>query len=139
MTPEQIRALRDAATPGPWCLRGATSYDGPRYSVRSGYADSAYPITGTIVSDRERADARLIAAAPTLATLAADALDEVARLRAALDAIRRAHSPLGACLPGCPSWLEDYRVNDCTCGYCDAASDVAEYAEATLAAGGDRE
>jgi len=37
--------------------------------------------------------------------------------RYALEAIVRADSPAGGCLPACASWLEDYRVNDCDCGY----------------------
>lgn len=54
------------------------------------------------------------------------------RFRDALDAIRRAHDPRGSCLASCASWSEDYRINDCNCGYIDAADDAGGYAATVL-------
>lgn len=73
MTPAEIRALRDAATQGPWQV----SYSAGEWAV-----SASRPICTS--TDGSGEDAALIAAAPTLATIAADALDEVARLRKAL-------------------------------------------------------
>ena len=57
---------------------------------------------------------------------------EVERLAAGLDAIRRAGPAGGSCLPECSSWLEDYRANDCDCGYEDAAADAGQFAADVL-------
>ena len=62
---------------------------GVRCEVRAEHPSSAYPITGTIVSDREHADAELIAAAPGL-THAVEALE------AERDALRRQVAELTA-------------------------------------------
>ena len=62
----------------------------------------------------------------------AEARAEADRFRAALDAIARAGETTGCCLPTCSSWSEDYRVNDCDCGYVEAASDPAVFAREAL-------
>ena len=72
-------------TEGPWRTRQSDGMDGPRYSVRAYDSDSAYPITGSIVSDHERHDARLIAAAPDLHRELMEAVGEIERLRAELE------------------------------------------------------
>lgn len=87
ITKEQAAALLADATPGPWVVRGSVSYDGPTTSVRSGYAESSYPITGTLPSDRNVPDAALIAAAPDLAATVIALHDEAAELRATLAAM----------------------------------------------------
>lgn len=88
ITREEAAALMEAATPGPWVVRGSVSYDGPTTSVRSGYAESSYPITGTLPSDRNVPDAALIAAAPTLAATVVALHDRIAELEATLAAER---------------------------------------------------
>lgn len=77
MTPDELRALRDAATPGPW-----SAQDFPYGRERHWYCD------GPEVIDHDgglgEADARLIALAPTLATLVADMAEALAWMRAEL-------------------------------------------------------
>lgn len=86
MTPAEIRALRDAATQGQW-----SAFDQERdpYSRGMGVTGPERDICNMsnlrFFRDEAAANAALIAAAPTLATIAADALDEVARLREAIE------------------------------------------------------
>jgi hypothetical protein len=65
--------------------------------------------------------------------LRADALDaakaENARLRAGIDAVRRANDPKESCLAECASW-NDY--DDCDCGYIEAADDLCGHLLALL-------
>ena len=97
ITREEAAELMQAATPGPWVVRGSVSYDGPTCSVRAGYAESSYPITSTLPSDRPAPDAALIAAAPALASTVVALHDRIAELEATLAAERG--DPAGA-LPG---------------------------------------
>ena len=76
---DNLRALAEAATPGPW------ERDGHHIDNGHGYVVAFCPNTGrSDDSPATAADARLIAQSPTLATDLADALDEIARLRKAL-------------------------------------------------------
>ena len=59
-------------------------------------------------------------------------VDRVEYLSAGLDAVGRAGRTSGVCLPKCAAWNEDYRVNDCDCGYVDAADNSADFAESVL-------
>ena len=77
MTPDELRALRDAATPGPWQIHSEGAY----YDEWSG---DAFWIgkDGKILGERKAwasaltaEDAALIALAPDLASLLADAME----------------------------------------------------------------
>ena len=59
-------------------------------------------------------------------------VDRVEYLSAGLDAVGRAGRTSGSCLPKCSAWKEDYQVNDCDCGYVEAADNSADFAEAVL-------
>lgn len=86
LTSAEIRALRDAATKGPWHVddgspTGMIQVPEPPLTIWG------FTVATDVTPEKAatiRADARLIAMAPDLATIAADALDEVARLREAL-------------------------------------------------------
>ena len=73
----RVRELDEAATPGPWVVRQRDWQEGPRYEVRAGHDSSAYPITGSLVSDRERQDSVLIAESRTLLPAIAAELEAV--------------------------------------------------------------
>lgn len=104
----------------PWVLDGETIMA----------SDGTYPVQGNEYDGAPDPEFRFcLAAVNNLAALVA----EVERLAAGLDAIRRAGPAGGSCLPECSSWLEDYRVNDCDCGYEDAAADAGQFAEDVLA------
>ena len=80
ITAEQARALREAATPGPWVVED----DGPEYGLcvvmPSGTSACVGAAGGPV--------AALIAAAPDLAATVEALHAEVARLRAEVDAAR---------------------------------------------------
>ncbi len=87
LTPEALRAMVEAATPGPWAVMhpehhfGMIEVCGPRITCW-GFTRA------TDVDEAKRSliqgDARLIAAAPTVALALADAKEEIARLREVL-------------------------------------------------------
>jgi len=68
--------------------------------------------------------------ADTIEADAAKALAEVDRLRAALEAIVRAHTPGRTCIDACDT-SRDIDA-DCTCGYIDAC-DPGDFAASVLA------
>ena len=82
ITPEQARAMRDAATPGPHEVEKCPCGD---------------PLCTSYLLDTERsrgfykADADLYSAAPVLATLYADTADKLAEVEKERDNFKRAH------------------------------------------------
>ena len=83
MTPDELRAIRDAATPGPWQVHSEGAY----YDEWSG---DAFWIgkDGKILGERKAwasaltaEDAALIALAPDLASLLADAMEALEKDR----------------------------------------------------------
>ena len=74
-----LRALAEAATPGPWTL----SADGPPPDIIAGMSVVACTLPSDRTRDEDTANAAYIAAANPAAVLAL--LDEVERLREALD------------------------------------------------------
>lgn len=92
MTDEELIALRDAATPGPWLVVGPTDCVMAGYmhvaQVRgwgwlTGHGSDGPRLTDYEALQVQKANARLIAATP-------DLIDEVLRLRAKVDALEEA-------------------------------------------------
>lgn len=84
ITIEEVRALREAATPGPWdepCGCVVTSADGAFIS------DSFCDAMGDYAAERE-GNAALIAAAPRIADLVIAQAEEIERLRPIVDDLR---------------------------------------------------
>ena len=75
MTPDELRAIRDAATPGPW------SWNEARFGTRE-WLQVGPPVPSSAIADLSlghEADAALIALAPELASLLADAIEALER------------------------------------------------------------
>ena len=115
---DEARGLLEGATPGPWLL----SADRETITQTSHVTRDVWTIPRTLD------DMSLCAAAPDLAATVIALSEERDRYRAALDAIARAHRATGACVPECSSWSEDYRINDCDCGYYEAGEDAGVFA-----------
>jgi len=88
---EELRALRDAATPGPW--QAENPDDGEVWYVASTIT-TVCPVTAVCKMRADQvADASLIAQAPILATELADALDREEALKARIAELEAALKP----------------------------------------------
>lgn len=89
LTDEAVKALLDGATPGPWLWEKEEYDEGRCWHLAPGVlildADGGGPDGADEI---DAANARLIAAAPTLATDLAAALEEIERLTKEADALR---------------------------------------------------
>ncbi len=86
-TDAELRALAEAATPGPWRHSGATVWAPMSPDDPTDYSGEAVAYVPTLGDEFDADDAAYIAAASPDRILAL--LDEVARLEAALDYIAR--------------------------------------------------
>jgi hypothetical protein len=114
MTTDEISAMLAAATPGPWdchygsdavCqCRSVVGMHGGFGSLAQISVDNGLPISegGNDAPDEPQAkgNARLIAAAPTIAALAITQAEEIERLRAAVGILEDALQEAGDDYPG---------------------------------------
>ena len=124
---EEARGLLEGATPGPMSADANGNGNGSIWCVRDDRG-----VRVALLGANDGPDASLLAAAPDLAATVIALSEERDRYRAALDAIARSHRDTGACVPECSSWSEDYRINDCDCGYCEASDDAGVFAADVL-------
>ena len=81
MTPDELRSLVAAATPGPWgfVIRGGDEWwfgDGNEAVIYTGKRES-WDSVAVMGCEEDAPDARLIALAPQLASLLADAMEAI--------------------------------------------------------------